>query len=163
MEYRGASIEIPYKIGDTKSLIVPDNLYVIGTMNTADRSIGHIDYAVRRRFAFVSLLPEKKIIEAYYEQRQNTIPNDVKEKVVGQDGIWTLVDDLFKKSETLSRDFDAEDVQIGHTYFLAPNEEELNIKIKYQIIPILKEYIKDGILIGESKKQVQELENKFKT
>ena len=106
---------------------------------------------------------KKKIIEAYYEQRQNTIPNDVKEKVVGQDGIWTLVDDLFKKSETLSRDFDAEDVQIGHTYFLAPNEEELNIKIKYQIIPILKEYIKDGILIGESKKQVQELENKFKT
>src|SRR5690606_7974702 len=39
-------------------LILPENLYIIGTMNTADRSVGHIDYAVRRRFAFVNVLPK---------------------------------------------------------------------------------------------------------
>ena len=58
MEYRGENVESIYKIGDSNQLILPQNLYIIGTMNTADRSIGHIDYAIRRRFAFVDVLPK---------------------------------------------------------------------------------------------------------
>ena len=58
LEYRGAPVKTPY-LGD---IIIPPNLYIIGTMNTADRTIGQIDYAVRRRFAFVPCLPERNII-----------------------------------------------------------------------------------------------------
>ena len=55
LEYRESSIATPYAINGKQEFSIPDNLYIIGTMNTADRSIGSIDYAVRRRFAFVQV------------------------------------------------------------------------------------------------------------
>ena len=52
-------LESMYAIDDDNSFTLPPNLYIIGTMNTADRSVGHIDYAIRRRFAFVNVLPKE--------------------------------------------------------------------------------------------------------
>ena len=63
LEYRGSSIATPYAIDEKYDFSIPDNLYIIGTMNTADRSIGSIDYAVRRRFAFVQVKSNGEEIE----------------------------------------------------------------------------------------------------
>ena len=65
LEYRGSPVVTSYTVDGDSTLTVPENLLVIGTMNTADRSIGHIDYAVRRRFAFVACAPDRGVVEAH--------------------------------------------------------------------------------------------------
>ena len=57
LEYRDEAVDSMYEVDGSNKITLPPNLYIIGTMNTADRSVGHIDYAIRRRFAFVDVLP----------------------------------------------------------------------------------------------------------
>ena len=141
LEYRGEPVTTTYAGGDDgKQLTVPQNLRIIGTMNTADRSIGHIDYAVRRRFAFVPCPPERGIIE-------KTNSAEVNNKALGY---FDSVAKLFDKPN-LSHDYHKDDVQIGHTYFLAKSAEELQVKMQYQVAPLLREYLRDGILTDSSK------------
>jgi len=133
LEYRGEPVETPYEVNGNRTLIVPENLYIIGTMNTADRSIGHIDYAVRRRFFFIPVWANKELIK-------NDRARELYEKTI---------EEIFKK-DNLSPEFQdkVEDVKIGHTYFLG-DEEKVAYKFVYQVIPLLIEYIQDGILKGE--------------
>ena len=138
LEYRGNEVQTPYLVNGKRGIIVPENLYIIGTMNTADRTIGQIDYAVRRRFAFVHIAPDKTVITNA----------DAKK-------FFADVDKLFAKDgEYMSPDFDAEDVRIGHSYFLADGAE-LGNKIIYQVVPILREYVRDGVLLPESEKVIK--------
>lgn len=152
LEYRGSPVDSPYAVRDqdedgkdlplSTQIIVPPNLYIIGTMNTADRSIGHIDYAVRRRFAFVPLLPEEEPISSLSGKK-----------------LFREIKNLFKaenggRAKTLSPEFHADDVQPGHTYFITQSSEiidELANKFTYQVYPLLREYFKDGILINAPK------------
>ena len=136
LEYRNARITTPYAIQGDDTLSVPDNLYIIGTMNTADRSIGHIDYAVRRRFAFVACPPDLEVLESYYKDKDKAVGNLAKQ-------LFEVVCNVFKK-ENLN-EFDAEDVCPGHTYFMADDETKLWNKFIYQVYPLLREYYKDGI------------------
>ncbi len=146
LEYRDEKIETPYDINNDGSLKVPENLYIIGTMNTADRSIGQLDYAIRRRFAFIHIPPNKELI--------------IKEKA--KELYEKLVENLFV-SENISPEFKSMigDIKIGHSYFLTKNdqwEKELAIKIIYQVLPILKEYEKDGIILeGKVKKHIRNI------
>ena len=118
---------------------VPDNLYIIGTMNTADRSIGYIDYALRRRFAFISIKADKLAIENYYDNINKN--SDCKDKAINLfDEIKNLID------KNINEEFEADDIMIGHSYFMAQNFEELQNKLEYEIKPLLLEYFKDGIL-----------------
>lgn len=117
---------------------VPDNLYIIGTMNTADRSIGYIDYALRRRFAFISIKADKLAIEKYYNDNKNS---DCKDKAIN---LFNKVKELIKGN--INEEFEADDIMIGHSYFMAQNSEELQNKLEYEIKPLLLEYLKDGIL-----------------
>ncbi len=116
---------------------VPDNLYIIGTMNTADRSIGYIDYALRRRFAFISIKADKSAIENYYDNKNS----DCKDKAIN---LFDKIEKLIK--ENINEEFEANDIMIGHSYFMAQNFEELQNKFEYEIKPLLLEYFKDGIL-----------------
>lgn len=139
LEYRGEPVVSMYEYGNSgREIILPKNLYIIGTMNTADRSVGHIDYAIRRRFAFVDVQPNETIIE---NQKAKSLFKDV--------------DSLFK--EHISPDFQKDDVMIGHSYFLVQDDNKLKIKLDYEIKPILKEYLKDGILLESASEKIEKL------
>jgi len=118
-------------------------------MNTADRSIGHIDYAIRRRFAFVSLKADIKVIENYALYQ-----NDTKQKAVN---LFNNVKQFI--ADSINADLDAEDLMIGHSYFLSKTAEELKMRLEYEIIPLIEEYEKDGIIMidrSDLKKKFEE-------
>jgi 5-methylcytosine-specific restriction protein B len=149
LEYRGQPVMLQYGDGDATAQL-PKNLYIIGTMNTADRSIGHIDYAVRRRFAFVPLHPEQHVVEAFH---QDEAPRNA---AVAK---FEAVAALFTGNKALlSADYRAEDVQPGHSYFLAKGKENLNQRMKYQVGPLLREYVADGVLKMEALPKIKEIE-----
>lgn len=128
LEYREESVEVPYELekGDNPSKIsVPDNLYIIATMNTADKSVGNIDYAIRRRFLFFDLLPDENVIRKNRGLEKGT--NDI---VINTfKGINKFIEDATKDSQYRANDF-----KIGHTYFLNCG--------KFENFDDIKEYLK---------------------
>jgi 5-methylcytosine-specific restriction protein B len=145
LEYRDEAVESMYEVDGSKKIILPSNLYIIGTMNTADRSIGHIDYAIRRRFAFESILPDEDSIKL---EKGKELFNKVKKLFKTDDN---------KIASTLSPEFNPDDVMLGHSYFIADNDDDLDNKLKYQVIPLLKEYVKDGVLNESALKEIESL------
>ena len=140
LEYRGEAVQSMYAIDDDNTLVLSANLYIIGTMNTADRSVGHIDYAIRRRFAFVDVLPKD-------------LTNELGDNFATK--LYEEVSKLFE-GNTLSPEFRKEEVQLGHSYFIT-EQTPIAIRWKYEIKPILLEYIKDGVLINVEEK-IQNIE-----
>jgi 5-methylcytosine-specific restriction protein B len=111
---------------------IPDNLYIIGLMNTADRSIALIDYALRRRFSFIDIEPAfGENFVKYTDKFKHTNLNKV------LDIIMQINNDI-ESDESLGKGF-----RIGHSYFCnlknADNDELLEI-IDCDIIPLLEEY-----------------------
>lgn len=150
LEYRGEAVESIYDV-DGHELILPPNLYIIGTMNTADRSVGHIDYAIRRRFAFVDVLPNDLSNDTSVKF-DSVLFSEVKE-------LFTM-DDYKTHSTYLSKEFEPKDVALGHSYFIDKSAEagSMSIRLEYEIKPILFEYVKDGVLIGEDiKTKIEQL------
>ena len=148
LEYRGEKgrIKTPYEIeGEDETLVLPPNLYIIGTMNTADRSIGAIDYAIRRRFLFFKLLPDINVVTGSILK---CMPN-AELHTATEVKLFYAIEKLFEICLN-QIDYEQEDVQLGHTYFLRKStdiyEEQIKYRFIYQIIPILFEYKKDGVL-----------------
>lgn len=142
------SLKLPYSKEDFS---VPSNLYIIGTMNTTDRSTGTIDYAVRRRFAFVTLESKSDVIKDWCDSQ--SVPSDVKNAALA---LFTQINGV-GRTDTSSfiakhkaADFELEDLKVGHSYFMAKDLATLKMKMRYEVVPLIKEYIKDGILRGES-------------
>lgn len=130
-------VMLPYTKGEFG---VPSNLYIIGTMNTTDRSTGTLDYALRRRFAFVTLKSQDSVIKKYY--------SDAGSDELGSVAV-ALFDDIKKFIENpkhLCGDMSIDDLMVGHSYFMAESEEELQDKVEFEILPLINEYINDGIL-----------------
>ena len=129
-------VTLPYS---KESFGVPSNLYIIGTMNTTDRSVGNIDYAVRRRFAFVTLKANRQILVSKYGEGAK--------QVQLFDAIFAFLDDDKKHP-----DMDIDDLMVGHSYFMAEDDNELRLKLDYEIIPLIWEYCKDNVKKDELKK-----------
>lgn len=144
LEYRGESVKPLYgkKEDNNHQLILPPNLYIIGTMNTADRSAMSMDYAIRRRFAFFNMLPQNLDLADF---NQDVFLKVSRLFIKDTNGIHKEIGQKLERSEYLSEEFNPEDVWIGHSYFIG-DEAEMEYKITYELIPLIEEYIKDGIL-----------------
>lgn len=141
LEYRGTEVNSIYENNGDSRIELPTNLFIIGTMNTADRSVGHIDYAIKRRFAFVNVLPTDQAIDDVVKDAVlNAKAKSLYHKVAA------LFNEDKSKSIFLQSDFKAKDVQLGHSYFLVETEKQLELKLEFEIKPLLNEYVKDGIL-----------------
>ena len=158
LEYRGKAVESMYEYDKSREIILPKNLYIIGTMNTADRSVGHIDYAIRRRFAFVPVLP-KILDEPETDFRKDEFIAVSKLFIEG--GIENKTIEQWKGAEYLSKEFEPQDICLGHSYFIGTPENFKNIRWPYEIKLILEEYIKDGILNTDAKEYIAQLNEQF--
>lgn len=155
LEYRGRKVESMYAMDDDKrSIVIPSNLYIIGTMNTADRSVGHIDYAIRRRFSFVDILPNKEVVPDFAQDLFKSVSELF---IKNYDAYYENPSIVLEASDYLSSDFRPEDIWVGHSYFMSNDKEGLQMKFDYEIKPLLKEYVKDGILSTNAIEKIQEL------
>lgn len=130
-------VMLPYTKGEFG---VPSNLYIIGTMNTTDRSTGTLDYALRRRFAFVTLKSQDSVIKKYYSDAGN---DDLGSVAVA---LFADIKKFIENPKHLCGDMSIDDLMVGHSYFMAESEEELQDKVEFEILPLINEYINDGIL-----------------
>lgn len=157
LEYRDEPVDSMYELDGDRTLILPPNLYIIGTMNTADRSVGHIDYAIRRRFAYVDILPSKEPVHRLAQ----SIFKQVSEIFIKNYDALDWSDPKPERSDHLAADFRPEDVWVGHSYFIPLKtsedevKEELQMKLDYEIKPLLKEYLKDGLLLSSAEEKIE--------
>ena len=151
------SVVLPYS---KKGFHIPNNVYLIATMNTADRSLGSLDYAIRRRFAFIAEKPFGLEVEGFNEDlfekvSRLFVKNFDEYKESGWDQTLKL-----EPADTLSEEYKPEDVWIGHSYFLMQDEEgedNTSNRLLYEIIPLLEEYVRDGVLTAEAQDVIDEL------
>ena len=130
---RGEKVRLAYSGED---FTVPENVYIIGTMNTADRSLAMVDYALRRRFAFITMEPNfGERFQAHLAGLgfKEDFIEDLTKRV-------NKVNQMITDDPSLRKDF-----QVGHSYFLpqeAPHDPKswLNEVLEYEIVPLLEEY-----------------------
>ncbi|WP_322630967.1 AAA family ATPase [Aedoeadaptatus coxii] len=127
---RGERIKMLYS---NEWFSVPKNVYIIGTMNTADRSLAFMDYALRRRFAFFDFRPafSSEGFQNYLEEKNAPKLNQLISVV-------ETLNDAIAMDESLGEGF-----CIGHSYFCSPNDitdRWLQSVVDYEIVPLLKEY-----------------------
>ena len=151
------SVVLPYS---KKAFHIPNNVYLIATMNTADRSLGSLDYAIRRRFAFIAEKPFGLEVDGFNEELFELVSSlFVKNFDEYKESGWDLTMKL-EPADTLSEEYKPEDVWIGHSYFLMQDEEgedNTSNRLLYEIIPLLEEYVRDGVLTAEAQDVIDEL------
>jgi hypothetical protein len=122
---------------DFKVKKLPDNFFVIATMNTADRSLAVVDFALRRRFAWYTLKPKVISSSQFFKKDFNKIQE---------------IFDWYASSNELS-------LQPGQGYFIANDENEMKNRIRYEIFPLIQEYLIEGLLRNAK----EEFNNYFST
>lgn len=130
-DYRGSPVLLAYKNGNDDGIFtIPENLYTIGTMNTADRSLALVDYALRRRFSFIKMSPKLGEIQGRFK------PSGL---------VKDLLDLVAKLNEAIEKDADLGDgFCIGHSYFLdggdVIGDDKISTIITHELIPMVEEY-----------------------
>jgi 5-methylcytosine-specific restriction protein B len=122
-------LKLPLAYTPEHRFAVPPNLHIIGTMNTADRSIALMDVALRRRFTFEEMMPEAEVIRT------------VVRKASGNAALADLLTALFEVMNSRIRFLYDRDHQIGHAYFLrVRNLDDLRLLVVDKLVPLLQEY-----------------------
>src|SRR5439155_15939269 len=130
LEYRDMSVVLPYS---KEPFLIPENVFVLGTMNTTDRSLSVIDYALRRRFYFYRLLPvedgDAPVLRGWLQREGTASANDILRLFIRLNQ---------KVQEDLGEHF-----QIGHSYLMRPDIGERTAQEQVwrrAIVPLLEEY-----------------------
>jgi len=121
-------VRLPHAVDGVTEFCLPENLFVLATMNTADRSIASMDLAVRRRFAFVTVPPERS--------------------VVASQGLELAIRAFDRLSDVFVEHAPGDALHLlpGHAYFLAKNDAEFRQRLRFEIIPLIDEYLQQGLL-----------------
>jgi hypothetical protein len=132
LEYRGAKVRLPFEWQGRSDLVVPNELYIIGTMNSSDRSIGHIDVAVRRRFGLLHIEPDADAIRAFWRDTDPALGDQ-------------LARLMTRINEALGEDDRGGELRVGHAYFLADlslsdPRKQVERKWFHQVQQLLEEY-----------------------
>jgi 5-methylcytosine-specific restriction protein B len=135
------ALALTYRKPDEAPFYVPPNLYVIGTMNTADRSLALVDYALRRRFTFVDLAPHLDDKLVAYLQQAGVAAATAQE----------LLDRVHKLNQQIEQDRNlGPGFQIGHSYFCVPLQGQTadawwQALVEHDLAPLLREYWFDDV------------------
>lgn len=130
-EYQTGMRKVEISVGDMKLTQLPDNLYVIATMNTADRSLAVVDFALRRRFAWYTLRPHE------------IKPGDGKKFMKETYNKFADIFFLYATDDELN-------LQPGQSYFIVGKNEsakEMKERMIYELLPLMKEYLTEGYLL----------------
>jgi hypothetical protein len=129
LEYRGQAVDLPYS---RRSFRLPANLYLLGTMNAADRSVAVVDQALRRRFSFLEMPPDAGVLSAWLGAH----PSAAGPEFAGR------VTDLFTRLNVrLAADIGPQ-ARVGHSYFMVPGLDEAKLRVVWQhhVRPLLEEH-----------------------
>jgi 5-methylcytosine-specific restriction protein B len=135
-------VRLPHEVDGNATFRLPESLYVLGTMNTADRSIANLDLAIRRRFSFVTVPPDRSAIE------KNAPPLAL-----------SFFDDLADVFVEHAPD-DALGLLPGQAYYLTATSEEFLSRAKHELIPLLDDYLRQGLL-GPAAAELQAVRDRF--
>jgi len=164
LEYRGKSIDLPY----FGNFTIPENVYIIGTMNNVDKSLVTFDLALRRRFGFFKLMPKLEVI------------NDVLSKIVEDNSLSNYYNKCVVLNNNITHKLKlGEDYQIGQAYFLKikyflrtdesdkflSNQIITSFELEklwvYNLEPLLEEYLGMSIEDDGIQKQLEDLKDEF--
>src|SRR5690606_19255521 len=134
--HRGSAVRLQYQgSGVSPSVCVPPNVWIIGTMNTADRSLALVDYAIRRRFRFLDVPADTDVVSSWYAEHV----------ALGQIAASMMASCNIGLTDRLL---------VGHAAFLEPPlpldtwPQRFARKISYQVLPLLAEYDREGLRAG---------------
>ncbi len=152
LEYRDQAVGLPYSRRDFR---LPANLYLLGTMNAADRSTALIDQALRRRFSFIDMPPDASVLAAWLRVHVPAAGPAFADRVTT----------LFERLNARLRADLGPQAQVGHSYFMAPDLDEQRLRLiwRHHVRPLLDEYFAgqpgrsaaydlEGLLDGEARR-----------
>jgi len=137
MDSSGPSIEIRPKLSLSA---LPPNFYFIATMNTADRSLAVVDFALRRRFAWYTMRPHKP--EKSKQVKDNAYP--IGDNILFFESLFEEMDAIFCRyasDEELA-------LQPGQAYFIAHDGNDMQQRLRYELQPLIQEYLAEGLLLN---------------
>lgn len=137
---RGKKIKLAYSKED---FTVPENIYFIGTMNTADRSLANLDFALRRRFSFVHIEP------AFNGEALDKFFNFLSNEGISDQFVNRIVININKINQEIRNDFRlGKGFEVGHAYFTNVQgvhdiNEWYNNIVEFELVPLIEEYFFD--------------------
>jgi uncharacterized protein (DUF2461 family) len=129
LEYRDQALDLPYS---RRAFRLPSNLYLVATMNAADRSVALVDQALRRRFSFVDMPPDAGILAAWLSAHRPEAGAGFAELVLG----------VFERLNSRLREELGPQSQVGHSYFMVEGLDEGKLRVIWQhhVVPLLEEH-----------------------